>query len=223
MKNLLTLLSMLLIGSLSAQEIDIKSDLPSEDIVYVFSIDDEKIEVPNTDGVLNDLKPEWINNINVIKGNSIPTHIKTTYKDVRGVINIDLKSVKEAKAFFEELQTKLEVVVIKENDQPVLSVKKVDASRDVKIRMNRNEEVDILLRIHIKGKVFTLDQEQQFLSEVDPEDIDAIRVLKDNASLVKYEAEDKDGVIEIMLKTNKRTEKLYKKLEKQQKKNKDQN
>jgi len=221
MKNLLTLFLMLLIGSLSAQEIDIKSEFPAENIIYVISIDDEKIEIPSTDGLLNDIKSEWIENITVIKGNSVPLQIRTTYEDVQGVINIGLKSGVEARAYFEELQTSLEVLVVKENGKPVLSVKKVDASRDGKVRLNRNEDVDILLRIHIQGKVFTLEEDQKFLSEVDPEDIDSINVLKDEASLVKYEAEDKDGVIEIMLKTNQRTEKLLKKLEKEQKKKND--
>lgn len=94
-----------------------------------------------------------------------------------------------------------------------LSAQEIDIKNDLL-------KEDIIYVISIDGKQIEISKIDDVLNDLDPEDIESINVLKDEASLIKYKAEDKDGVIEIRLKANQRTEKLLKKLEKEQKKKK---
>lgn len=221
MKKLLTVLVLLSIGSLNAQEVVMKAKPNTEDIVYVISIGDEKIEVPNSKNVLNDLDPNWIDNINVFKGNSIPVRIRTTYKDIRGVINIDLKSDKAARAFFEQLKDSLPVIVVKETGTRIETIKNMDTSQNLSIRTNSNSAIDALVRINHEGVYYILDFKE--FQDINPNDIKDITVIKEKETLVKNNAEDRPGIIDIKLKNNERTDELIKRVIEKQKEKKDQN
>lgn len=211
MKYLYALLTLLSITAISAQEIDLKKDLPSTDILYVINLEDKRLEVPNNEDILLNLDPDMIEEITVIKSGSSPEFEAYKDKNVEGVIVITLKTTAETKAFFNELKRK--------NGLEIILLNKEDAEREVKVRLNDNQNTNILYKLNFEGKSFTLDSNKAFFNSVDPDDIESISVIKNQEGLIENDALDKDGVVVITLKVNERTKKLAKQLEKEQNKN----
>ena len=202
---------LLSITAISAQEIDLRKDLPSTDILYVINLEDKRLEVPNNEDILLNLDPDMIEEITVIKSGSSPEFEAYKDKNVEGVIVITLKTTAETKAFFNELKQK--------NGLEIILLNKEDAEREVKVRLNDNQNANILYKLNFEGKSFTLDTNKAFINSVDPDDIESISVIKNQEGLIENDAIDKVGVVVITLKVNRRTKKLAKQLEKEQNKN----
>jgi len=200
MKLLLTLSILLGFGQLNAL-----SEKPFvEEILYVIQYDEQSIEISGDENILAEMNQEMIASMNVIKKSSGKLFEPYENRNLEGVIIITLKSTSEAFAFFEGLA--------KRDDATLKIIQKEDLGKEVKVRFNESSFANILLEIQIDGQTFILNDQQKFLSEIDPNDIESINVIKTQEELKAYAAEDKDGLIKVTLKLNKDTKKLLKKL-----------
>ncbi len=212
MKQLLTLFALCTVLVVNAQEIDIKKDLPKHDIVYVLQLDDKELELPYSESVLDGLNPDMIESLNVIKKTNSAEFIAYASKDTEGIVIIKLLDTEESQLFFDAIKEKSDLEIV-----PLL---RESQENEVKVRLRgKSDDTNILFQIIIDDKTFDFDSNQEFLGDINPDDIKSIDVIKDKDGLKKYEASDKDGVIIIRLKENKSSKALLKKLEKDKKEN----
>lgn len=176
-------------------------------------------------GNLNDLSPEWVSSITVLKDKSAVALYGKDGKD--GVIIIELKQSPESKEYFEKeaLQHKKLTRIDKYQDASNSSFS------DEKTRLNVPNQA-----IKIQGEIDYLDNPPMIILELGDEKlelgqvqdldevkiglIDEIEVLKDSDSLKRYNAENRSGVVVMKMKSGKKSAKAFKKLKKAQKKNK---
>lgn len=176
-------------------------------------------------GNLNDLSPEWVSSITVLKDKSAVALYGKDGED--GVIIIELKQSPESKEYFEKeaLQHK--------------KLTQIDTYQDASNSSFSDEKTRLSVpnqAIKIRGEINYLDNppmiilelgdeqlelnEVQDLDEVQIELVDHIQVLKDNDSLKRYNAEGRSGVVIMKMKSGKKSTKEFKKLKRALRKNK---
>jgi len=228
MKYLLTLLTIVCFSTLSAQENETLKELEFNSVLastgfeqanaklfYVISLNDETIEIPYSENLLIDLKPDMVESINVVKRSPNSSFDPYRLKKVNGVIMLRLKDSPAIKALFEEVRKVAEIKIIPADEEGV--------DKEVKVMINGNEDADVLYQIEIDNNKLNLDTNLIFINEIRPDDIKNISVLKDSDSLALFGAKGKDGIIIISLKKNETTEKLRVQLEELAQKEKDKN
>lgn len=207
MKQLLSLLVLCTVLIVNAQEVDINKDLPKNDIVYVLQLDDKEIKLPYSERIPDGLNLEIIESLNVIKKTNSAEFIAYASKDTERIVIIKLLDTKKSQLFFDAIKEKSDLAIA-----PLLRESQ-DNERKVRLR-GKSENTNILFQIIIDDKTFDFDSNQEFLGDINPDDIKSIDVIKDKDGLKKYEASDKDGVIVTRLKKNKSSKALLKQLEK---------
>ncbi len=184
MKNfkLLSLLSLVCVATkVSSQDFNANQKIKSEH--YKISTNDKKqplyfingVEFPNGAQILEDLKPSDIKSMTVYNGQDATT--KYGANAIHGVIAVEINDLFENK-----VKTNLDKSEQVKNDgnikkQPLYVV------NGIKISKNSNPENNV-----------------QFLNEINPNDIQSVKVLKDQEAFAKYGEDGINGVILITTK-----------------------
>lgn len=229
MKKIITLVLTIYSLQVYSQEAGIRitnesDNLESKNPLYTINLDGKTISLGKF-GTLENIDPNWISAINVLKGQSAYSLYGSKGKD--GVVIIDLKSSDESRAYFEEeLKRHKHLTEINElqdashteTQENTITPRSTSVTVKAKGQFNYLENPPLVvvelgderLEMQTIGKLNTLNTEL----------IDEINVLKDKASLALYKAEDKPGVVLIKLKDNKKSAKEFKKIKKAIKKKK---
>lgn len=199
-------------------------NLESKNPLYTINLDGKTISLGKF-GTLENIDPNWISSINVLKGQSAYSLYGNKGKD--GVVIIDLKSSDESRAYFEEELKRykhlteineLQDASHTETQENTITPSSTSVTVKAKGQFNYLENPPLVvielgeerLEMQTIGKLNTINTEL----------IDEINVLKDKASLALYKAEDKPGIVLIKLKDNKKSAKEFKKIKKAIKKKK---
>ncbi|PWL32178.1 hypothetical protein [uncultured Roseivirga sp.] len=229
MKKIITLVLTICSLQVYSQDAGIRitnqsDNLESKNPLYTINLDGKTISLGKF-GTLENIDPNWISSINVLKGQSAYSLYGNKGKD--GVVIIDLKSSDESRAYFEEELKRykhlteineLQDASHTETQENTITPRSTSVTVKVKGQFNYLENPPLVvvelgderLEMQTIGKLNTLNTEL----------IDEINVLKDKASLALYKAEDKPGVVLIKLKDNKKSAKEFKKIKKAIKKKK---
>lgn len=231
MKKITTLLLILFTVQTYAQEPVLRltsstKDVKTDSVRPLIEINYRGEKVPLGKGVnLNDLNPEWISSITVLKDKSAVALYGKDGED--GVIIIELKQSPESKEYFEKeaLRHKrlTEIDSFQDASNNSFSDEKTKLSvpnQAIKIRGELNYlDKPPMVVLELGDEKLELGQVQD-LDEIKIGLIDEIEVLKDTESLKRFNAEGRSGVVVIKMKSGKNSVKAFKKLKKAQKKNK---
>lgn len=218
MRNLL-ILSFLFSFTLSfGQEIDLRTNTAATKVkkpLIILNYQGDQLTMKNRS--LDGIEPEWIEKINVLKGTSA-TSLYGEKEGKDGVIILTFKTSEEIKAFFESEKERLSLVK-ESGDLPTVYTRTVeykkteDGNTTINIRNESDSADKPLIVVQYKEDEIKLS-EKGSLGDITLERVKTFKVLKDQASLEKYEATDKKGIIIMVLDKTKKSSRLFKKLEK---------
>ena len=229
MKKIITLVLTICSLQVYSQEVGIRitnqsDNLESKNPLYTINLDGKTISLGKF-GTLENIDPNWISSISVLKGQSAYSLYGNKGKD--GVVIIDLKSSDESRAYFEEelkrYQHLTEINELQdashtETQENTITPRSTSVTVKAKGQFNylENPPLVVVELGEERLEMQTIDK----LNTLNTELIGEINVLKDKASLALYKAEDKPGVVLIKLKDNKKSAKELKKIKKAIKKKK---
>lgn len=221
MRNLL-ILSLLFSFTLSfGQKIDLRTNTVATSVkkpLIVLDYQGNQLSMKNRS--LDGIEPDWIREINVLKGTTA-TSLYGEKDGKDGVIILTFKTSKEIKEFFESEKERLSLRKESE-DLPTVYTRTVEYKKaeegnaTINIRNESDSADKPLIVVQYKEDEIKLSDKGS-LGDITLERVKTFKVLKDQASLEKYEATNKKGIILVILDKTKKSSRLFKKLEKENK------
>lgn len=221
MRNLL-ILSLLFSFTLSfGQKIDLRTNTVATSVkkpLIVLDYQGNQLSMKNRS--LDGIEPDWIREINVLKGTTA-TSLYGEKDGKDGVIILTFKTSKEIKEFFESEKERLSLRKESE-DLPTVYTRTVEYKKTenenttINIRNEGDSADKPLIVVQYKEDEIKLSDKGS-LGDITLERVKTFKVLKDQASLEKYEATNKKGIILVILDKTKKSSRLFKKLEKENK------
>jgi beta-lactamase regulating signal transducer with metallopeptidase domain len=160
---------------------------PAGDVLLVI---DGVVQVDGTKK-LNDIKPETIERVNILKGELAIQTYGDKAKGKDGVIEVETTNWPQGFSMSGSVSGKKDTIVLGKNDSIVLS-----GSPKITFRGKIDHPVPLYI---LDGKEYTPEQIEKL--DIDPNTIESITVLKDEAAVKKYGEKARNGVIIIKLKS----------------------